>query len=172
MYFARVVILIAALLVILTSSSIAVADPLSFGNVVALQNGGATRIDLLSNPTLIGPKIDFLVDIFGATGNSGSTLLVSFTQAGFTPLVQTFNVPFADGLPPDYTQIFSFTAQNTSFQGTPATLTVNLRDGSLVTLASQTYRFRVADPIPEPTSSSLLILGALGLMSVSRSRRC
>jgi hypothetical protein len=46
---------------------IAKADPVSFQNVVALQ--GASRIDLESNPntSLIGPEINFLVDITGAS---------------------------------------------------------------------------------------------------------
>ncbi len=65
------------------------ADPLFFSNVVALQNGGATRVDLFSNPgiTLLGPQISFLVDITGTLPPGGTdTLSITYNQAGSPPI--------------------------------------------------------------------------------------
>ena len=78
------------------------ADPLVFSNVVALQNGGATQVDLFNNPgvTLLGPNISFLVNIGGTLPASGiDTLQITFTEAGMAPVVQTFNVPIFPGVP-------------------------------------------------------------------------
>src|SRR6185295_2502287 len=43
------------------------ADPITFSNVVALQNGGSSQVDLFSNPgaTIVGPQLNFLIHVSG-----------------------------------------------------------------------------------------------------------
>jgi hypothetical protein len=150
--------------------SVVKADPVSFQNVVAIQ--GSSRIDLASNPnvSLIGPEINFLVDITGATPANGiNTLRVTFLEAGQLGVSELFRVPLFDGLPDDYSQLFKFTAKNPSIQGVPVILTVELLDGiSKETLTSRQYEFRVAQPVPEPAAMSLM---AIGLVSLYKRRK-
>src|SRR5258705_13261152 len=105
------------------------ADPLLFSNVSALQNNGTTRVDLFSSPgtTLVGPQITFLVDIIGNL-NPGATdtLLVSYSEAGGSPIVQSFQIPLFGSVQPPFTLVFSVTSLAPSFGGTPATLTLDL----------------------------------------------
>jgi len=145
------------------------ADPVTFSNVVALQNKGATQVDLLSNPgvTLFGPQITFLVDITGSLPPGGSSLLqITYAESGSAPIVQTFAIPAFGSIPPPYTQLFTITSPGPTFAGTSATLTVNIPgDGS------QVYTFSVAQPVPEPATLALLGTGMLGLWSKVRRRR-
>lgn len=178
MTFSRIKLLIGAVALGMMATANVLADPVSFSNVVALQNGGATRVDLLSNPntTLFGSPINFLVDIVGATPASGTnTLLLSFNELGQAPVIQSFLVPLFAGLPPDYTLLFSFRAQNPSFQGVPVVLTVSLISGPPTdlggTLNSHTYTFNVANPVPEPATSTLFILGLAGAVARLRRRK-
>jgi hypothetical protein len=145
------------------------ADPVTFSNVVALQNNGATRVDLLSNPgvTLLGPQITFLVDITGSLPPGGSSLLqIIYAEAGSAPIVQTFAIPAFGIIPPPYTQLFTITSPGATVAGTSVTLTVSITgDGS------HDYTFLVARPIPEPATLALLGTGMLGLWSKVRRRR-
>lgn len=145
------------------------ADTVTFSNVTALQNGGFTQIDLLSNPgvTLFGSQISFLVDINGTLAPGESTVLqITHTVAG-VPSIQTFAIPLFAGVPPPYTQVFSITIPNPSLAGTPVTLTVSIPGGG-----SQTFSFLVADPVAEPASITLLSMGSVGLWSrIQRSRK-
>jgi hypothetical protein len=163
-------LILALILVVLCgAASAAKADPLTFKNVVALQNNGATRIDLLSNPgvTLFGTQLTFLVDITGDLPPSGSSSLqITYTEAGSAPIVLTFQIPAFGIIPPPYTQLFTITSPGATIAGTPATLTISIPgDGS------RTYTFSVAQPVPEPASLALLGTGILGVWSKVRRRR-
>ena len=163
-------LILALILVVLCgAASAAKADPLTFKNVVALQDNGATRVDLLSNPgvTLFGPQLTFLVDIAGDLPPGGSSLLqITYTEAGSAPIVLTFPIPLFQSVPPPYTQLFTITSPGATIAGTLATLTISIPGNS-----SQTYTFRVAQPVPEPASLTLLGTGMLGIWSAVRKRR-
>ena len=164
----RIRLLFLAVLIIAGAHGVR-ANPLSFSNVVALQNNGATKVDLFSNPgtTLVGPQVSFLVDIAG-TLNPGATdtLRLSYTEAGGSPIVQTFQIPLFGTLQPPFTLTFSVTSVAASFAGTPATLTVDLLNSNPdFTLPSgpnagqgvdsYTYSFNVSKPVPEPATLTL-----------------
>ena len=145
------------------------ADPVSFGNVLALQNGGLTTINLASNPgvTLFGPQISFLVDITGDLAPGSSTVLQITYLEGVGPAqVLTFPIPLFDGVPPPYSQLFTITVVSPTFAGTPATLTITIPGGR-----TETFTFLVAEPVPEPASIILFGLGGLGLWSRLRRSR-
>lgn len=154
----------------------AYSDPLTFSNVVALQNGGATHVDLFANPgtNLIGPTISFFVDINGTLPAGGDTLQITFTEAGKAPVIQTFSIPIFAGVTLPYSQVFSVTFQNPTVQGTSATLKLDILGNSAdfiipsgpqagQTRDSNTYTFNGTQPIPEPVSILLLATGVVGL---------
>ena len=145
------------------------ADPLVFGNVVALQNGGLTSVDLFSNPgtTLLGPQITFRVDINGTLPPGVTdTLVVTYNEQGSAPITQSFGIPFGNVSPP-LSFLVTFVSPSASFQGVPATLTLSLVNSNpdFVIPSGQnagghvdgfTYSFNVAQPVPEPVSFLLL----------------
>jgi hypothetical protein len=160
------------------------ADPLTFSNVVAVQNGGSTQIDLFSNPgvTLIGPNISFLVTISGTLPASGiDTLQITFTEAGMPAVVQTFSVPIFSGLTLPYSQIFSVSFLNATTLGTAATLRLDILGSSPdfvipsgpqanQVIDSYTYSFNGAQPVPEPASILILFTGLTGLAATGKRR--
>jgi|SoiMethySBSTD1v2_1073268.scaffolds.fasta_scaffold13328_3 hypothetical protein len=159
----------------------AYGDPLVFSNVVALQNGGATQVDLFNNPntTLTGTNISFLVTIAGTLPASGTdTLQITFTEAGQAPVVQTFNIPIFPGVTLPYSQIFSVNFLNATTFGTSATLRLDILGnssdfvvpGSGQSVDSYTFTFNGAQPVPEPVSIVLLGIGLTGF-SAERFRR-
>jgi len=162
------------------------ADPLTFANVVALQNNGSISVDLFSNPgtTLFGPQVSFLVDVAGTIppGAPLQSLRITFTEAGQTPVVQTFSIPVFGVVPPPFTLLFTHTALGANIQGVSATLTVDIVGsspdfilpsglGAGQQVDSFTYTFQVAEPVPEPTTIILLTTGMVGVAARARRRR-
>jgi len=158
------------------------ADTITFSNVVALQNNSATRIDLFSNPgaTVFGPRLTFMVDISGSVPSGSSSLLqITYTEAGSAPNVQTFLIPAFGSVSPPYTQLFTIASNGASYEGTAATLTVSVINSPGFSVGADTaqgfishsYSFRVAQPVPEPTTMVLLGGGMLGLWAKARWRR-
>ncbi len=174
----KIVIGIAVWVVVVAPN--AFGDPLVFSNVVALQNGGSTQVNLFNNPntTLIGPNISFLVTIDGTLPASGmDTLQITFTEAGQAPVVQTFNIPIFPGAPLPYSQIFSINFFNATTLGTSATLRLDILGNSSdfvlpngQSVDSFTFTFNGAQPVPEPVSLVLLGLGLTGF-SAQRYRK-
>ena len=96
------------------------ADPLTFSNVLALQNGGSTMVDLFSNPgvTLVGPQFTFLIDISGILSmNQFDTLRVTYSDAGGAVISQDFAIPLFGTLSPPFTLVFTVTSPNATSQG-------------------------------------------------------
>jgi hypothetical protein len=163
------------------SEASAKADSVTFRNVVALQNNGSTRVDLLANPgvTLIGPRISFLVDIQGTVPPGVSHLLqITYTEAGSAPIIQTFSIPAFGSVPPPYSQLFTINSPGATAAGTPATLTIKIiyppgfsvRPGG-GNFVSHTYTFNVTQPVPEPATMVLLGSGIASLLVKARRRR-
>src|SRR5438046_10445372 len=166
------------ILVAHTAALSAKADPLLFSNVVALQNGGTTSVDVFSNTgtTLLGPQISFLVDITGLLPPGvTNTLLVSYSEAGGVPIVQSFDIPLFETVQPPFTLLFSITSPGASFTGIPATLTLDILGsspdfvipsgpGAGQRVNSFTYSFIVTKPVPEPTALILLGTGLVGFV--------
>ena len=168
------------------SAKEASADPVWFSNVVALQNNSSIKVDLFSNPstTLFGPQVSFLVDIAGTIPPNAppQSLRVTFTEAGQLAVIQTFSIPAFGVVPPPYTQLFTLTALGANMQGVAATLTIDIigsspdfmipgGPGAGQQVDSFTYNFKVAEPVPEPTTMILLGTGLVGVVTRVRRKR-
>jgi PEP-CTERM motif len=161
------------------------ADPLSFSNVVALQNGGFTLVDLFANPavSLVGPQITFRVDLTGDLPASGNDILrITYTEAGQAPVVQEFQIPIFQGVSLPYSQLFSINSPGASFQGVAATLTVDIVNTNPDFIIpggpnagqhvdSFSFAFNVTEPVPEPSSLLLLGSGMVGWIVNWRAKR-
>lgn len=160
------------------------ADPLFFSNVVAFQNNDTTQVDLFSSPgtTLFGANLTFRVDITGILqAGAGDSLVITYSELGSLPIVQTFEIPLFGSVPPPLTLVFSFFSPGANFQGVPATLTVDLLNSSPDFIIpsgsnqgqrvnSYTYSFNVAQPVPEPVTLFALG-GGLAALAVRLRRR-
>ena len=161
------------------------ADPLFFSNVVALQNNNSTQVDLFSHPgvTLLGPQVNFLVDITGTLPpNVTNTLVVTFTESGRAPIIQTFDIPAFGTIPPPLTFLVTFSALGATTQGTSATLTFDIVGSSPDFIIpggqavgsrvdSYSYSFQVAEPVPEPSTLIIFSTGIIGLARKIGKRR-
>lgn len=172
------------LLILISLSGLAAmsanADPLTFSNLRALQNDGATQVDMYSQPgvSLIGPKVNFLIDINGIVPASpGQTLQVTFTEDGKAPVTQSFQL--FSGLPSPFSLLFSVTALGATPQGSNASLLIDIigSDPDFINPSTgqhqntYTYNFKIAEPVPEPTTVTLMSLGLAGLVRNRRRTR-
>ncbi len=179
---ARTAFVLGVLMLVTLAGKTTKADPLLFSNTRAFQNNNSTQVDLFSNPgtVLIGPNLSFRVDITGvlATGTV-DTLRVSYNEAGSAPIVQIFQIPLFGTVPPPFTLFFSVVSPGANAQGLAATLTLDLLNSSpdfiipasanqAEPVDSYTYRFNVAQPVPEP--ATLLAFGS-GLVALASRRR-
>jgi hypothetical protein len=161
------------------------ADPLLFSNVAVLQNDDLTRIDLFSNPgvSVFGQQISFLVDVTGALpAGVTNTLMITYTAAGSSPVVLSFEIPFFGTVQPPFTALVTIPSTGATTQGTQVTLTVDIigsspdfeipvgpNAGQLVD--SFTYRFNVVEPIPEPATIFMIGTGLASLVLYNRRRK-
>jgi len=181
-YFQRITFLLAALAILsVMGVSEVKADPVQFGNVQALQNGGMTSVDLFANPgtTLIGPQLTFLIPITGTLPPGVTNVLqVTYTEAGSAPIIQNFLIPAFGIVPPPYSQLVTITSPGANFQGVAAALTVDILGvspdfiipNSGLGSDSFTYEFTVVQPVPEPATIILLGTGVFGLLKVRKRR--
>jgi len=170
-------IIVAVFLIGILSASVK-AEPLTFSNVGALQNGGFNTVNLLSSPNVVGPDVTFRVDISGNLHPGATdTLLVTYNDATGTTVTQTFDIPLIAS--PPFTLLFTVESPNASFTGTAATLTLNLLNSNLdfvipttgQSVDSFTYNFTVSQPVPEPASMALLLSGLSAFGVYRRMRR-
>jgi len=157
------------------------ADPLTFSNVVLLQNNNQTHVDLFSNQSsvFLGPQLNFLVDVSGSLPpGTTNTLVLTYTEMGSAPVTQSLDIPLFGSAQPPFTLLFSFTSNTASYQGVGANLTVDIIGSSPdfqipggQKVDSYTYSFNVAQPIPEPATLLLLGAGLAGIIPGTRKRR-
>jgi hypothetical protein len=180
----KTLLILAFLMLMGLSGATAKADPLLFSNVAAFQNNDTTLVDLFSNPgtTLYGSILTFNVDITGILqAGAGDTLVITYSELGSLPSVQTFQIPLFGSVSPPFTLQFMFVSPGANFQGVPATLTLNLLNSSPDFIIpsgpnqgqrvdSYTYAFNVAQPVPEPVTLFALG-GGLAALAVRLRRR-
>jgi PEP-CTERM motif len=179
--FTRTIFLLLASAVFCLSAHSVRADGLYFSNAVALQDGGFSRVDLLTHPgvTLVGPQVSFLIDVtMLPSGVPVDSLLVTYNETGSAPITQLFQMPLFGIVQPPFTLLFTINSPGANSGGVPATLTLDLLQSSPdfiipggPTANSYTYSFNVAQPTPEPATIVLLGMGLAGLGNQIRRRR-
>lgn len=170
------------LLIITIAGATAVhADPLTFQNVSALQNQGNSNISLFSSPGVIlttSQQLTFSIDVAGTLAPGSTDILrVSYLDSLGGSVVQQFDFPLFGALT-NVTVFVTVSLPNLSYSGIPATLTVDLLQSNPdfvmpttgTPVDSYTYNFTVAQPVPEPTSFTLLCAAGSGLAILLRRR--
>src|SRR5919106_4348806 len=179
----KLLLLLAAVVLMGATERTALADPLVFSNVRAFQDNDTTQVDLFSNPgtTLLGPTLTFSVDISGTLSMGATDILrITYQELGGAAIVQEFQIPLFGTVNPPFTLIFSIVSPGSNPLGTPATLTLDLlnstpdflipggpNQGQMVN--SFTYSFNV-QPVPEPATLLALASGFLALGLRTRRR--
>jgi len=167
------------LFVLSVSAASIKADPLTFTNVSAIQNGNQL-VNLFSNPNpiLFGSTITFVVDINGTLPAGGSdTLAITFRDSNNTVLSsQLVPIPLLGSIQPPVELNFSFSPPVMSFAGVPYTLTLDLLNSNPdfndagIASNSYTYSFRAAQPVPEPTTLFVFGIGSSTLLFKQRKK--
>jgi hypothetical protein len=166
-----------ALLVVVALPVAASADQLFFSNVVLLQNGGFSSVDLFSNLgqtfglTNVNPSnsdLDFEIDIRG--NSTGDTLLTKLTTPDFS---LTNEAPIPPGVYPPFptsTERYFLTfyiPKDCCYHPTPVNFVVDIpgSDPNFIVpttgeqVNSFTYSFNVLQPVPEPNCFLLCSTG-------------
>ena len=181
----RVIVLLVVGMVFSLVASVSVkADPLTFSNVVILQNNNTVQVDLFNNQntTFYGPELNFLINVEGSLAPGVvNTLQVTYTEFGQAPVTQSIDIPVFGTMQPPFSLLFSFTSA-AGFQNVGATLVVDILGSSPDFVVpggpaagqhvdSYSYGFRVAEPVPEPATLLLTGTGLVGLIAGIRKRK-
>ena len=175
----RTLLVLVTLVVSTFAAQTAKADPIAVGQLIAFQNGGATPINLATNPGAnlvstfpIGQfspfvLVTFQLSVVGTAPPGGITLTITSTQLGVT---ETHSVFYTGDV--NTTPGFSF-----EYPNAPFILPGNIfPPESLVTLVvtlgnnPQTYTAHVAQAVPEPATLVLLCAGLAGVGMKARQK--
>jgi PEP-CTERM motif len=172
----RLLLLLAAVVLMGATEQTVSADPLVFSNLTVFQNNDTTQVNLFSNPgtTVLGTSLTFSVDISGTLAPGAVDILrITYQELGGLPIVQDFQIPLFGTVNPPLTLIFSFLSPGSNPLGVPATLTLDLLNSNPdfvipggpsqgQTVNSYSYSFTV-QPVPEPATIIALASGFAAL---------
>jgi len=172
----KLLLLLAAVVLMGATERTAIADPLVFSNLTVFQNNDTTQVNLFSNPgtTVLGTNLTFSVDISGTLAPGAVDILrITYQELGGLPIVQDFQIPLFGTVNPPLTLIFSIVSPASNPLGVPATLTLDLLNSNPdfvipggpsqgQTVNSFSYSFTV-QPVPEPATILALATGFAAL---------
>ena len=169
----RTLLVLVTLVVSTFAAQTAKADPIAVGPLIAFQNGGATAINLATNPGAnlvstfpIGQfspftLVTFQLSVVGTAPPGGTTLTITATQLGVT---ETHSVFYTGDV--NTNSGFSFEFPNAPFILPGNTFPPESLVTFVVTLGNnspQTYTAHVAQAVPEPATLVLLCAGLAGV---------